>query len=228
MKLENKVIGTIGVMGGIAFTHTEFMWSLAQMIEFNHAYLLQPGEQIHLERATVSLHALARNDLVQKMQGDWLFQLDTDHLFEPDLLVRLLVAMQEFQCDVVTAIYCHKGPPHPPVLFNWEEGGGLRHIVDWDKKMKGFEVGGAGAGALLVKRSVFERIRDELGDEPFSTIEHMGEDLSFFWRLKKLGIKVFAAGRVESYHLATQPIMLSDCQVGAIPLEISPVVEGKA
>src|SRR5438132_11192700 len=228
MLIQNKVIGTVGVMGGIPFLHTEFAWSLLQMAEYNHDYLLQPGEHVHYEKATVSFHPLARNDLVAKMLGDWLLQLDTDHLFEPDLLVRLLVHMEHFQCDVLTGVYCHRGAPHPPVLYNWYDGNKIRHIIDWDRSVKGFEIGSAGGGVLLVKRKVFERIRDELGDEPFSIVEHMGEDHSFFWRLKLLGMKPYCASRIQSYHLATTPIMLSDVQTESIPLEISPMVEGKA
>lgn len=228
MLIQNRTIGTVAYLGGLHAVLEEFCWCWSQMIQFNQEYLVQPGERIFYTRAKASYHALARNELVKTMQGDWLLQIDADHEFEPDVLVRLLRAMDEFKCDVVTGLYENKNYPHPPVIYQWDDRGELRVIGDWPKEARGFAVGSCGAGTLLVKKSVFERIEQELQEEPFAIRGKWGEDHSFSLRLKQLGIVPFVATQVESYHLSVKPIKRADTALEAISLEDGQIVEGRA
>lgn len=227
MLIQNEVIGTVAYMGGLHTTLEEFTWCWGQLIQFNYEYLLRPRQTIYYDRSRVSFHSLARNGLARHMQGEWILMLDTDHQFEPDILVRMLRVMEEFKCDVLTALYENKGFPHPPVIYEWDEQAHPRVIGDWPEGLRGFPIKSAGAGSLLIKRTVFDRINSELQEDPFDILGKDGEDHSFFKRCQKLGIRTFVAPHIESYHLALKPISRRDTVLDAMGLEDGPCLEGR-
>lgn len=209
-----KILGTIGYMGGVMSTPEPFTWSWSQMVEFNHHGLCGDRERIQYDRARLSLHDYARNELAGKMLGDWLLMLDTDMQFEPDFAARLVRTMYRHDLDVVTGVYCYKSPPYAPVLYHFNEPANRFEIIGkWDRSVELFEVSSAGAGCLLIRRRALERVRDELKENPFNREGRPGEDHAFFMRLRKLGIKAYCAWHVQATHLTYKPVGLEDSQV---------------
>lgn len=220
MLLAKRPIGTVAYLGGLMAVPEEFCWSFCQMVQFNNEYLCQPSEFVHLIRAKTSYHVSARNNLVERYMGDWLLMFDTDHAFEPDICVRLVSAMQQFDLDVVTALYHYKVPPYLPVLYHWEEGmNSFTPLAAWPAEADLIEAGCAGAGSLLVRRRVFDRIRTELKENPFDIIPPLSEDFSFFRRLHKLGIKMHCVPAIESYHLTVRQITSADKDLTGLNLQ---------
>lgn len=214
MLYKKNIIGTIGYMGGLPAVLEPFCWAWGQMIQYNTEYLCNPGEIVHYIKATVSLHFFARNSLVQQMRGDWLLMLDTDHAFEPDIAARMINVMNKNNLQVVTALYRHRAAPGGPVIYQWDkEDKFAMPIADWSKDVEAMQVGSAGAGCLLVKREVFDRIKAELKQEPFTLIEGYGEDHSFFKRCQKLGIDVYALPQIESPHLQITKLKMGDYKI---------------
>lgn len=205
-----RPIGTIAhLMLGLRGAE-EFHWSWAQMVQYNAEYLCGPTEMVVYQRAMVSDHAFARNALVAGMKGDWLLMLDTDHEFDPDLAARMLRTMDQHQIDVLTGLYVYGGHPHAPVLYAHNSDGAMSVIVEWDPAVDLFQVGAAGAGCLLVRRSVFDRIRVELDEQPFTHRGLYSEDHSFFDRLRDLKIPAFCCPRIESAHVRTKAYTSKD------------------
>jgi hypothetical protein len=204
-----KAIGTAAYMGGVPAVLEPFCWAWGQMVQYNAMYVCQANEYVHLDRAKISFHSWARNDLVDRFLGDWLFMLDTDHQPEPDILARLLHRMNEYDLDVIVGIYQYRYPPHPPVLYGWNSGK-LARLGKWNEDAPVQTIGGAGAGCLLVQRQVFDRIKNELHEQPFDVIGQGGEDLAFFDRLKRLNIKAYFDCGVECPHLTIKPVTLKD------------------
>lgn len=211
MMEQKRALGTVAYLGGLASLLEPFCWSWGQMCVYNGEYLAGPGEYVHTYRARVSDHAVARNAIVDHFLGDWLVMLDTDHEFEPDLVARLLNAANQYGLDVLSGLYMFKTPPHYPLAFEWlpnadDDGEHLQQIIGWNVGAGFLEVGSAGGGCLFVRRSVFDRIRDELGELPFEHIAPFSEDHSFFLRLRRLGIPAFVATHIESNHLAVRRV----------------------
>ncbi len=205
--LTEKIIGTIGYMGGIMSVPEPFAFSWGNMLVYSHETLCQPGEHIHPERAKQSLHDWARNELVTKMKGDWLLMLDTDVQFQPDFAARLVMQMERHNLDVVTGIYSFKKDPHFPVLYMYNHGSDRYEVIsEWDRTSDLLNIDSAGGGCLLVRRRVFDRIRNELHEAPFNRYGSKGEDHSFFTRLRKLGIQAWCACNVELEHLTYRGI----------------------
>jgi hypothetical protein len=156
--------------------------------------------------------------LVERFLGDWLLMLDTDHTPDPDLAVRLLTLMGQAEVSVICGVYCHRTPPNSPVLYQWNtEGTGLEPVGDWDRSAKLIQVGSAGGGALMVRRAVYQRIRDELRCMPFDITPPFGEDHSFFKRCRQLDIPVYAAPNIESRHLEVRSFGLDTYTAPEIP-----------
>lgn len=216
MIMGKSTIGTIAPMLGVPFVHAEFCWSLAQMIQYSNEYICKHGEIIHLVKPTLTYHAAARNDIVRNMLGDWILMLDCDHSFAPDMLARLLYLSNSFKVagvdvDVLSAIYFYRMPPHGPLLYHWnDKHTGFVQLVNWDEHARIMEIDSAGGGSLFIRRSVIERMYNELKEEPFSIIPPFSEDHSFFVRLEKLGIKAWAAPGIQSHHLLTKPLGVDD------------------
>jgi len=53
------------------------------------------------------------NEFIRNMTGEWLFLMDDDHRFDPNLLTQLL----DHNVDVVCALTSKKFPPYPPVIY---------------------------------------------------------------------------------------------------------------
>ena len=226
----NKIIGTVAYMGGLPAVLESFTWSWTQMMQYNAEYLQGPGEIVNYDRSTISYHSAARNGLVDRMQGDWLVMFDTDHAFEPDIVGRLLRLANYHNVDVITALYVNRNPPHPPVIFLFDQDSMLFNpVAKWDKNgAELVQIGSAGAGTLFVRRKVFERIRTECKEEPFAPKRNYGEDHSFFYRLLNLDIPAYFAPMIESYHLMVKPLSIDSFEVGNLRLKERQEVGGLA
>jgi len=94
----------------------------------------------------------ARNKAVLQAEGDWIWFIDTDMLFAPTTLERLLA----HRVDLVQAICLKRHPPHEPIV--WEDD-----AIESATTLRGtprlIDVQSLGAGGTLYRRSVFETIR---------------------------------------------------------------------
>jgi glycosyltransferase involved in cell wall biosynthesis len=95
----------------------------------------------------------ARNQATLQAEGDWVWHIDTDMLFAPETLERLLA----HQVDVVQVLCLKRHPPHEPIL--WTRSG---DPTDPDPMPEGpprlVETKCVGAGGTLYRRRVFEAI----------------------------------------------------------------------
>ena len=210
MSYGRKAIGTVGLMSGIPFLPTKFMWSFQKMSIYNERHVTLPSEEILYTGATFSLHCAARNSLVQGRSGDWLFMLDTDQEFDADVLGRLLYSFNEYNLDVITGIYYQRGIPHCPLVYRYDEDLGGFQIISKFEADNVTKIDAAGAGCLLIRSSVFDKIRLELNESPFDMRPPLGEDLSFFDRCRELDIEVWCDPRVKVGHLKVEAVTEED------------------
>jgi Glycosyl transferase family 2 len=200
--IRHKQIGTIAYMGGIMAVPEPFCWAWGNLCAYSQEALCQEGEHIHFDRTKLSLHDFARNDLLSRMRGDWILMLDTDLSFEPDLAARLVRLFELNRLDVLCGIYSYKSAPHFPVVYQHNKTSDRHEIMaGWDPALNLVQIDSAGAGLLLIRRNVLERITGELHENPFDRYANKGEDHSFFMRLRKLGINAWCAPHVEADHL---------------------------
>lgn len=156
--------------------------------------------------ATANL-AKARNRLVDEFlttftDCDWLWFCDTDMVFPPDLMHRLVARAVE--CDVkilggLCVIVTADGPV--PTLFIDDPDSVTKVLLDWEPNQVA-QVAATGTGCLLVHRDVLVDMRDKAGGSRnawfgFDVVTAdngtewaLGEDVSFCLRARRAGWKV--------------------------------------
>lgn len=207
-----RPVGTFAYIGtGVGFD--DFYWSFIQLVAMSYEYFIQPGTYVHIDHSCISGQITARNELVLKMQGDWLLQFDSDHQFDPDIAFRLLQLFEANNLDVLVGYYGYKSPPHNPVLYRYVDGE-YKNVTSWGTPgldVKLLPIDAAGGGCLLVRKRVFDAIKAEFKCLPFSPeAPFTTDDFSFFEKCRKLGIKSWCAPHIECKHLSINGYGLSD------------------
>lgn len=153
----------------------------------------------------------ARNEICQKALDtdcDVLLFLDVDHLFEPDILPKLLNRDKL----IVSARYHVKSPPYHPNFYVVPRNGfavaGRYKAVHYGTGC--FEIDRCGAGGLLIRREAIERIgfpwfRYQAAPEPPHDMS-TSEDFYFCQRAQEAGITLWGDWDATMDHLYTKPI----------------------
>ena len=93
-----RVVGTIARMWADN-TYSSFTDSLVELMQVTERTICGPGEMLLYNKATISWHSGARNQIVEDAEGEWIFMLDTDHVFAPDLLIRRMLGAWPFSLN---------------------------------------------------------------------------------------------------------------------------------
>ncbi len=134
---------------------------------------------------------------------EWLFFLDSDMTPPPDTIEKLL------QCghDVVTAVCTRRRPPYMTCCGYRDGAGGLTELRTYGGTRNPIvEIDWAGSAALLIRRTVLERV-----PPPWfvATDEGIAEDVYFSSQVRKAGIPIFCETTVHVGHLGVTPIDLA-------------------
>ena len=232
MRINKHPIGTVSLNAGYGPTNLmEFTISWGAMLVYSYEFVVRQsrGECLQLAYGRTSDVADSRNFLARTMLGEWLFQTDVDHEFPPDILARMLGLFNApspdgDRIDVLSALYRYRTYPYLPCVFHFDEATQQHAVVgqlDWNKPLVRIH-GCTGAGCLLIRKSAFERVRDELHEEPFTRIPPYGEDFSAGLRFRKLGIKWWLAPQIESTHLTVKKITSADYDPSVVELVPAP------
>jgi len=173
--------------------------------------------------------ASARNEIVTAMldqtDAEYLFMVDSDMGFEPDIVERLVSSLEGGQYDVMGALaFALKRRllnPNPlsaeltrlcPTIYDYveldvETGFTPRLRYERDAVQ---QCAGTGAAAVLIGRSVLLRIRERYGNRWFEPMTHptgdrgaprtFGEDLSFCVRVAAVGGRMAVDTAVKTAH----------------------------
>jgi len=205
----------------IAYIHpgtvrAEFMRSMLNLIAADHQRV----------EATISLQsgpliAMARNDVVgmflAEHKAPWLWMVDTDMVFNPDALRRLIEAADPHERPIVGGLCYAESTDGPlPTMYELVEkdgGAEFARYTMWPEDQL-FKVGGTGAACLLMHRDALKRIASGWGDKtdrvfPWfreSSIagkRALGEDLTFCLRAQTAGIPIYVHTGVQVGHMKT-------------------------
>ena len=171
----------------------------------NSLALLQKAGDCTLMMKSGSLIYTSRNALATAAihtEADLVFWLDSDMVFKPDILLRMLKTLQENNLDILSGLYFRRVPPYSPVLFDQLEINGVEaKYSEFQSIPDGlFEVGACGFGCVLMKTDVFFDVHAKFGNM-FAPIGNNGEDVAFCWRARQCGYKIYCDPSVICGHV---------------------------
>lgn len=205
----------------VAMSWHESMMALAfQFVQSEHF-----GAKLPIRYGTGGLIA-ARNKAVDMLlaqdECDWLFWVDTDMGFEPEIIDRLMASADPVDRPVVGAL-CFinhevvddgmngKLTVPKPTVFQWAKNpdGRTGFVPDMNyPRDEVVRVDGTGSAAIVIHRSVFEKIRDKNGGNYYGHIVNpesptgdvFSEDLSFCIRCTEVGAPIYVDTGVKTSH----------------------------
>ncbi len=163
-----------------------------------------PEDDVSISFVVGSLVYSARNNLAKTavdLGADWVFWLDSDMVFPPDTLQRMLKTCKEKDIDFLTGVYFRRVAPFTPVLFKEMSDDG--HEAEEFKEIPKdelFEVRACGFGCVLMKTNVIVDVFSTHMNM-FTPIEGSGEDISFCIRARQCGYKVIADPTIPLGHV---------------------------
>lgn len=175
---------------------TPFCQSLALIQKIGDCTLMmQSGSLVYASRDTLATLAVTK-------EFDYVLWLDSDMVFKPDTLIRMMDTLQKNDLDILTGLCFRRVPPYTPTLFDKLEmdGGNCIHTEFDEIPEELFEVGGCGFAAVLMKTDVFLDVSAKFG-AMFTPIGSNGEDASFCMRARECGYKIYCDPKIVIGHV---------------------------
>ncbi len=150
---------------------------------------LPPGSQ-RIRYAGKSNVADSRNAIAETFTGDWLAMIDDDHVYHPKMLVTLVRHLEDPRVDIVTPLIMRRRFPHPNVLVLASDDPAkpheMRQLVLNAAEGGLREVHGAGAGVMVLRRRVFERV-----PKPWFEWGRTSEDYALCLKARSAGCRIY-------------------------------------
>jgi len=158
------------------------------------AYVYQKGDNINIIVAHNYLVDRARQNLIEaalKMDNvDYILNIDSDHVYKPELLYQLIERMEKAELQMLSAKYHVRNnikPPRAIAMCNWTGEKYVKIVPEpGEKGIQECDV--VGNGFLVIKRDFAKRLYDK-----YKTLFKMslyGEDAYFCELVRKEGEKV--------------------------------------
>ncbi|MBQ2404001.1 MAG: hypothetical protein II280_01155 [Lachnospiraceae bacterium] len=168
--------------------------------------MLQRDCEVQIGWEVGSLVYHARNNLARqalKTDADYVLWLDSDMVFAPDTLIRMLKVCKDNDIDFLTAVCFRRKPPYTPCLFDRlekvEKGASYTALMSVPEGL--FKVGGCGFAGVLMRSDVLLSVQSRFEGRMFDPMDGFGEDVSFCWRARQCGYEIWCDSSIEFGHV---------------------------
>lgn len=201
-------------------SHNEVRFT--QSAQCFQALQLPPGTRAEHFASGLDL-AKAREVIAADLFGEWLFFVDDDTLFAPDLLLRLLERLEAYpELDVVAAFVLRRWPPHFTTAGRLEANGTVS-MLDFPSGhgLARVDLTGLGGGAVI-RASAFARV-----PQPWFTGGALTEDWTFCTRLKAVGGQVAVDVDLPVGHITPMAVWPTRHENGEWGVSYMPIRDGR-
>ena len=167
-----------------------FAQSLAMLQKGGHetAVMFQCGSLVYDARNKLAKAAIAMN-------ADWTMWFDSDMIFQPDTMLRLL----DHNAPIVSGAYFRRSPPYHLVAYNKCDAE-KREWSDLPLPTDTVKCEGVGFGCILVKTEVLFNVAAKFRTW-FEPTNGFGEDLAFCWRARQCGYDILLDPKISCGHV---------------------------
>jgi hypothetical protein len=203
------------VLSPINYVEPQWIRSTVNAVAYAWSQDLRVEDMGIIERTVVHW---ARNELVRaalplkSVHDDKPFThfmwLDSDHVFDRDLICQLARHFARPEVDMVSALYFNRAEPFLPVVYVKDTNENpYTHYPLIQVPNCLCEVDAVGFGAIMTKREVFETMPDPWFHMTGRGGEHIGEDMSFCVHAKEAGFRLFLDGQYKLGHFSDKKII---------------------
>jgi hypothetical protein len=159
-----------------------------------------------------------RNQCVRDMDGEWILFIDSDMVFQPDVVKDIIQTREKYDFDMLGALCHQRMAPYQPTVYrraaNSEHG--YTFLEQWQEGAA-VEVDATGMAFCIIHKRVFDRILKannvEVGFPPLSERKRMppppffrwegqyGEDFDFCQQAKASGSRIFVDTTIRVGHV---------------------------
>ena len=135
--------------------------------------------------------------------ADYVLWFDSDMMFAPDTMEKLVKHMEDGY-DIVSGLYFRRRPPFTPVLFKKlfiQNDVCLQEDYNEYPEDGLFEVEGIGFGCVMMKTEVLLSVIAKY-KTCFAMIGRNGEDVSFSFRARQCGYKIWCDPSIKLGHVS--------------------------
>lgn len=193
--MDKKVLIAIPCMDMVSARFAQSLATLKKVGQCTVSFLM--GSLIYDSRNKLAGYAV-------QMEADYMLWLDSDMVFPPDTLERMMKTIEENDIDILCGLYFRRTHPFTPVLFNKLERDGETLVFEDVKEIPDdlFEVAGCGFGCVLMKTDVLF----DIGANWFTPYIDAGEDCAFCMRAREKGYKIYCDPSISLGHMAYAPV----------------------
>ena len=196
-----KILIAIPCMDSVPIAFAEALLNLQKPQQT--AVCFKPNSLIYDSRNLLSLTAIENG-------FDRVLWLDSDMDIPMNTLLKLSDDMDKLQADIVTGVYFKRRLPTEPVLFekieeptlvNGMVQKNIETFINYPKD-RIFTIDGCGFGCVMTSVSLLKRVWDKYHNA-FLPFPWAGEDVSFCYRIKLLGEKIYCDPSISCGHIGT-------------------------
>ena len=156
-RIKNKVKEKTYPAGTVAYLYSD----LGRYDEFYDSLMntIYPSETYRDKGSGADIVA-SLNDIIGRMKGEWLWLLGDDHVWAPELLLKLL----DRNVDVIVPLCARRKPPFSPTIFKNELGDaeGSHKVLNWGELTQTSGLlkvdGRIGTAGMLIRKKVLDKI----------------------------------------------------------------------
>lgn len=184
-----KTIIAVPCMDSVASGFAQSLACLNKIGECNVRF--QVGSLIYHSRNQLAREAISGG-------FDYVLWLDSDLIFNPDIMERMMADLERPEVDIVTGIYYRRVAPYSPTIFKEGE----KQIETYEDYPHDdlFEIAACGFGCVMFKTGILADIVMQQGNW-FEPMNGAGEDIAFCTRARLSGLKIFADPKIQLGHL---------------------------
>jgi len=172
------------------------------------------GEWVAKQIIQGNILTYQRNELINRMDGDWIIFIDDDMTWQPDAIRQLVETQKTTDADIVGGLCFQRGAPYQPTLY-YERNGLYTFAEDWEEG-EILEVDATGMAFALIHRRVFDRLMAHFANDSFPSLEERqafrpipffrweeqyGEDFLFCREAKEAGCRIVVDTSIEIGHI---------------------------
>jgi hypothetical protein len=143
-----------------------------------------------------------RNAMLEEaraMKADYLFFVDTDVIFPPDGLNRLLARNK----DIIGGMYNMKVIPPVNTIKMADENGKIIAVKDFDVPTKLFQCYAIPSGFMLIKLDAIKDLKKPFNFDYDQNGEFIGEDVGFCKRCHDIGLEIWCDPTINIGHIGS-------------------------